>query len=256
MTIRTVIVDDEPLARERLRELLAPVSDVAIVGEFGDGYQAARGIEELKPDLVFLDVQMPQLSGFELLEMIGTSRLRAIIFVTAFDQYALRAFEVHAVDYLLKPFGRERFYDALDTARFHLRNAWESSLSDRIASIVEGLPPGSARHQDRLVVKSGGRFLFLKDDQIDWLESSGNYVRLHCGKDEHLIRETMSAIETKLNPRKFLRIHRSIMVNIERIREVRPWFNREHVVVLDGGRELSVSAGYRDRLLDLQRQSA
>lgn len=253
--IRTVVVDDEPLARERVRQLLEGEPDIEVVGEYGDGYKAAVGIEEVKPDLIFLDIQMPQLNGFELLETIGTSEA-AIVFVTAYDTYALRAFEVHAVDYLLKPFGRERFVEALEAARAHLRTTWESDLGDRLASLYQELRSNEKKHLDRIVVKTGGRFVFVRSEQIDWIESAGNYLKLHCGKDEHLLRETMTAIETKLDPARFMRIHRSTMVNIERIKEIQPWFHGEYVVILQNGKELTLSVGYRESLLELQRRSS
>ena len=247
--MRTVIVDDEPLARERIESLLGSEADVEIVGRFGDAQQAAEEIAALAPDLLFLDIQMQELDGFGLLELLGGSRPPAVVFVTAFEQYAVKAFEVHAFDYLLKPFSRERFYEALEHARESLRRGRESSLSDRLASLVEDLKAGERRYVERLLVKTGGRFVFIKVDQIDWVETSGNYLRLHCGSDEHLIRETMTGLEAKLDPDRFLRIHRFTLVNVERIKQVEPFFHGDYIVTLQNGKELTLSASFRDRLL-------
>jgi two-component system LytT family response regulator len=247
--IRTVIVDDEPLARDRIRELLKPEADIEVVGEFADGYQAVVGIAELSPDLLFLDVQLHQLDGFALLDRIGAGRLPAVIFVTAYDSYAVRAFEVHPVDYLLKPFGRERFYDALEAARAYIRQVQEAGFSDKLVSLVEEMRAGEKRYADRLLVKTGGRFVFLRVEQIDWIETSGNYLKLHCGAEEYLIRETMQNLEARLDPARFLRIHRFTMVNLERIKQVEPWFHGEYVVTLEDGKELMLSPSYRERLL-------
>jgi two-component system LytT family response regulator len=254
-TIRVAIVDDEPLARDRIKELLAPEPDVEVVAELGDAQEAAAAIEALAPDLLFLDIQMQEVDGFGLLERLGGARPPVVIFVTAFQQYAVKAFEVHAFDYLLKPFGRERFYEALENARERLRLGWEASLGDRLASLVADLRAGEKRWVERLLVKTGGRFVFIKIDQIDWVETAGNYLRLHCGSEEHLIRETMTGLEAKLDPDRFLRIHRFTLVNVERIKQVEPFFHGDYVVTLESGKELTLSASYRDRLLAQTRHS-
>ena len=193
--IRTLIVDDEPLARERLRTLLQHESDIQIVGECVDGRQAVTTIASEAPDLVFLDIQMPALDGFGVLQTLEDRPLPAVIFVTAYDQYALRAFDVHALDYLLKPFTARRFQKALQRARGELqREGGQSGIERRLLNLLEDLG-GEKRHPKRLVVKSSGRVYFLKVDEIDWIEAEGNYVRLHVGANSHLLRETMKGME-------------------------------------------------------------
>src|SRR5512134_2376593 len=220
--IRTLVVDDEPLARERLASLLQPLEDVELVGECRDGEEAVIAIHDLTPDLVFLDVQMPGMSGFDVIEAVGTDRMPLVVFVTAYDQHALRAFQVRALDYLLKPFDRERFTDALQRARKQLEHAETGDLGRRLLALVKDLRRDQPR-SDRLVVKSGGRLFFLRTDEIDWVEAAGNYVRLHVGGASHLLRETMTAMEARLDPEKFFRIHRCRIVNMDRIQELQPW---------------------------------
>lgn len=245
--ILALIVDDEPLARERIRALLEPERDVEITAECASGLEAVAAIESLAPDLVFLDVQMPEMDGFGVIETIGASKMPTIIFVTAYDRYALRAFEVNALDYLLKPFDRERFEAALGRARAQIENERSGVLNQRLLALLKDIRP-EARSLDRLVIKSGGRVFFLKSEEIDWIEASGNYVRLHVGAQSHLLRETMSGMEAKLDGDRFLRIHRSVIVNIERIKELHPLFHGEYTVLLRDGTELTLSRGYRDRL--------
>jgi two-component system LytT family response regulator len=245
---RVLIVDDEPLARERLRTLLQEEPGFEIVGEAGDGTTGAESILALQPDLVFLDVQMPGADGFDVIDAVGPDKMPFVVFVTAYDRYALRAFDVHALDYLLKPFDRERFKQALARARQQLdRNNNNGEIERRLAAIVHDLKPAKAR-TDRFVVKSGGRIFFVRTSEIDWIEAAGNYVKLHVGNDSHLIRETMNAVETKLSPELFVRIHRCHIVNIEQVRELQPWFNGEYVVFLKNGTRLTLSRGYRERL--------
>jgi two-component system LytT family response regulator len=246
--IRTLIVDDEPLARERMRTLLNGEPDVDVVGEAVDGLEAVDAILEQSPDLVFLDVQMPKLDGFEVIQTVGLDRMPATVFVTAYDQHALRAFEVQALDYLLKPFDRDRFQGALDRVRRQLDNVDTGDLNRRLLALVRDLKGDRAQKADRLVVKSGGRLFFLRADEIDWIEAAGNYVRLHVGADAHLLRETMNSIESRMHPETFFRIHRSHIVNIERIKELQPWFNGEYVVILRNGTKLTLSRGYREKL--------
>jgi len=246
--IRTLLVDDEPLARERLRGLLAGEPEVEVVGECGDGCQAVRAIEELRPDLVFLDVQVPNLDGFRILESVGGDRVPAVVFVTAYDQYALRAFDVRAVDYVLKPFGRERLQRALERVRAQITRAKSSDLSSQLTALFEGMRPRKAPFLKRVVIKENGRLFFLRTADIDWVEASGNYVRLHVGAESHPLRETMNSLESRLDPEQFLRIHRSTIVNIERIKELQPWFHGDYHVVLRDERQLTMSAGYREKL--------
>ncbi len=248
MTLRVLIVDDEEMARQRLRRLLAREEDVEIVGEASDGVRAVESIRSLAPDLVFLDVQMPEVDGFHVLERAGADAVPAVVFVTAYDEYALRAFDVHALDYLLKPFDEERFHDALRRARTQLQQRGPAGdLEPRLRALLEEIR-GAPERPDRIMIKASGRILFLKTSEIDWIEASGNYVRFHVGRESYLLRETMNAIEEKLDPDRFLRIHRSTMVNIERIKEMQPWFSGDHVVVLTDGTELRLSRGYRESL--------
>ncbi len=244
---RVLIVDDEPLARERLRTLLADEPGMEIAGEAADGGAAADAIRALSPDLVFLDVQMPGSSGFDVIETIGADKMPFVVFVTAYDRYALRAFDVHALDYLLKPFDRERFRQAVKRARQQLDRRTGGDLERRLLALVQDLKPAGGR-VDRFVVKSGGRVFFVRNDEIDWIEAAGNYVKLHVGTDSHLFRETMNAVEARLDPDLFFRIHRSHIVNIERVRELQPWFNGEYVVFLKNGTRLTLSRGYREKL--------
>jgi two-component system LytT family response regulator len=247
--IRVLIADDEPLARERLTSLLASEPDVDLVAQATDGEEAATAIHDHAPDLVFLDVQMPQMDGFEVIETVGTDKMPLVIFVTAYDQHALKAFQVRALDYLLKPFDRERFRDALQRARKQLDRDETGDLGRRLLALVKDLRRDQPR-AERLVVKSGGRLFFLRTDEIDWVEAAGNYVRLHVGPSSHLLRETMNAIEGRLDPEKFFRIHRSRIVNMERIQELQPWLNGEYAVLLRTGTRLTLSRGYREKLQD------
>lgn len=245
--IRTLVVDDEPLARERLTSLLFNEADIDIVGQCRDGEEAVASIMNLSPDLVFLDVQMPQMNGFEVIEAVGGERMPLVIFVTAHDQHALKAFQVKALDYLLKPFDRERFSDALQRARKQVEREETGDLGRRLLALVKDLRKDQPR-SERLVVKSGGRLFFLRADEIDWIEAAGNYVRLHVGNTSHLLRETMNALEGRLDPEKFFRIHRSRIVNIDRIQELQPWLNGEYSVLLRTGTRLTLSRGYREKL--------
>lgn len=244
---RVLIADDEPLARERLRMLLTSETWLELVGECEDGTQAVKAIHDLKPDLVFLDVQMPGATGFDVIEAVGPARMPPVVFVTAYDQHALRAFDVRALDYLLKPFDRERFRQALDRARQQMQRSSDGELERRLLALVHDLRE-SPQRVDRFVVKSGGRVYFVRADEIDWIEAAGNYVKLHVGGEAHLLRETMTAIEAQLNPDVFFRIHRCHIVNIERVQELQPWFNGEYVVCLRTGARLTLSRGYREKL--------
>jgi two-component system, LytTR family, response regulator len=268
--MRILIVDDERMARKRLRTLLAAEPDVEIVGEAGNGRDAVRAIGETAPDVVFLDVQMPELDGFAVVDEIGVERMPVVVFVTAFDAYALKAFEVHALDYLTKPFDRERFQATLRRAREQVQlralqhagrgaspaaaaagglAAIDPELNRRLVALVEEM----ARRKQvvgRIMVKTGGRTLFLRAAEIDWVEAAGNYVRLHVGRDAHMLHEGLSSIESKLDPDRFLRIHRSTIVNVERIRELQPWFHGDSILILKDGTKLTVSRTYRDGLTD------
>jgi two-component system LytT family response regulator len=243
--MRVLIADDEPLACERLRTLLASERDITIVAECHDGSAAVAAIKDLGPDLVFLDVQMPEMDGFAVLEALREPPV--VIFVTAFDRFAIRAFEVRALDYLLKPFDRERFGKALGRARAEYERRSASDLGARMQSLLAELR-GRKQHLDRIVARAGGRVLFLRVEELDWIEAAGNYVRLHSGAEEYLYRETLSRMEAALDPARFARIHRSSIVNVERIKELHPLFRGDYTVVLRDGRELTLSKSYRERL--------
>lgn len=245
--IRVVVVDDEPLAREMLREMLQGDQQVTIVGESSNGREAIELIRTVSPDLLFLDVQMPELGGFEVLEELGKGTIPHVIFVTAYDHYAVRAFEVHALDYLLKPFDQERFDLAWERAKSQIERERNGGVDQRILALLEELKAGN-KYLERLVIKSAGRIYFLEANDIEWIEAEGNYVSVHSGKKAHLLRETISSLESQLDPRKFVRIHRSSIVRIDRIQELQPWFHGEYRVILQSGTQLTLSRNYREKL--------
>jgi two-component system LytT family response regulator len=248
--IRAVIVDDEPLARRRIRRMLAADTEIEIIEDCSNGREAIKAIGKQTPDLVFLDVQMPEVDGFAVLQSISPEKMPLVIFVTAFDRYAIKAFEVYALDYLLKPFDRHRFEKSLQRAKSRLMSERAGDLGQRALSLLEELKARSS-HIERLVIKSGGRAFFLKIDEIDWIEAEGKYVRLHVGKESYLLREAISSLEAQLDPKRFPRIHRSSIVNIERIRELQPWFHNEYRVILRDGTELMLSRSFRKKLGEL-----
>lgn len=245
--LRTIIAEDEPLARERIRSLLNAEADIELVAEATDGRSAVAAIEEHAPDLLFLDINMPELDGFGVLSEIGLDAVPAVVFVTAFDQFAVQAFEAHALDYLLKPFDEDRFRDALARARVAVRSRAAGDLDRRLTHLLEDL--GRPAWLERVAVKSGGRIIFLRTDQIEWIGAEGNYARLHIGGNRSwLLRETMNRLEERLDPRRFLRIHRSTIVNTEAITELEPLFQGDYVVILRGGDRITSSRGYRANL--------
>ncbi len=247
--MRVLIVDDEPPARELLREVLGTMSGVEVVGEAGDGLAAAAAIDELRPDLVFLDVRMPELDGFGVLAALPEGRLPLVVFVTAFDSYAARAFDVHAVDYVLKPFDRERLAEAVARARERLTSARHPDEEQRLASLLEALAP-RRRTLERVLVRAAGRFEFVRTAEVDWVEAAGNYVTLHVGRRTPLLRQTINGFEQQLDRCRFRRIHRSWIVNLDRVQEIRPSVAGEYEVVLQDGAVLRVSRSYRQNLLD------
>lgn len=249
--MRVLVVDDEPLARQKLVSLLAQEQGVEVAGEARDGREAVRLIDERRPDLVLLDVQMPEIDGFGVLSRIAPERMPAVVFVTAYDAYALRAFDVHAVDYLLKPFDRTRLHQALERARVDLDRRETERLNEKLMALLGDLKGGEKKYLDRLVLKTAGRVFFLKTEEIDWVDSAGNYVRLHARGESHLLRETMNALEAKLDPARFVRIHRSTLVNLERIKELQQVFHGDYVVILQNGQRLSLSRTYRDKLQEV-----
>ena len=247
MPIRVLIVDDEPLARGKLRSLLGKEPDIAIAGEAGDGRSAVAAIREQRPDLVLLDVQMPELDGFGVVEALPETERPAIIFVTAHDRFALQAFDVHAVDYLLKPFDRERLQKALERARRLLAGpAGQQELQKQLSGLLAAMKPTAA--PDRIAVKSGGRMLFVSTAEIDWVEAADNYVKLHLGPKELLMRETMASIEERLAPAGFVRISRSAIVHPRVVRELQPLFHGDQAVLLKNGTRLTLSRTHRQAL--------
>lgn len=247
--IHALIIDDMKLARQRLRRYLADESGIEIIGECQNGREAIESIRSQKPDLIFLDVQMPEVDGFQVLEEIGTENAPVIIFVTAFDQFALKAFDFHAIDYLLKPFDKERLSAALSKAKKMLENNQsQDEFGERLQSLLNEVKP-SANFIKRLAIKSNSRTIFLTVDEIDWIGAAGNYLELHAGKKTHLLREKMSEIEAKLDPVLFVRIHRSTIVNLHRIREMHPLFKGDQLLILSDGTELTVSRTFRENLI-------
>ena len=245
--LRVLVVDDEPLAREKIRGMVELDPEVRIVGECANGAEAIEAIQNLRPDLILLDVQMPEVGGFAVLEALKDEHLPPVIFITAYDHYAVRAFEVHALDYLLKPFDRERFLAAIERAKRQIRREQSPGLDERLIALLEQMRE-KPRYSERLVVKTGGRVFFLTTDEVDWIEAEGNYVSIHAGKKAYLLRETISSLEAQLDPREFVRIHRSAIVNINRIKELQPWSHGEYHVILNDGTQLTLSRSYREKL--------
>jgi two-component system, LytTR family, response regulator len=246
MKIRVLIVDDEAWARKRIATLLKSERDIEIAGQCASGMEAIAQIESLLPDLVFLDVQMPDFNGFEVLDGTSPERMPLIIFATAYDKYALQAFDAHAFDYLLKPFDEERFGEALNRAREELQRPRADDRA-HVRSLLDSLRKNSG-YLERLAIKSGGRIIFIKASEIDWIEAAGNYVTLHVGRNTHTVRATLNAFVPKLDSGQFVRIHRSTVVNLDRIQEVRPWFHGEQVLKLKDGTELTVGRVFRHGL--------
>jgi len=244
--IRVLIVDDEPLARRGIRLHLEQQPGFEIVGECGNGLEAVAAIQDRAPDLVFLDVQMPEMDGFQVIEAVGIEQMPAVVFVTAYDAYAIRAFDVHAVDYLLKPFDRERFLQALDHARSQLLGVPRNLGAQLRALLHEHL--GGRKHLERLVIRSGGRIFFLEVATVDWIEAADNYAELHVGKQSHLVRHTLASLEARLDPEHFVRIRHSTIVNVRKVKELRPSSSGEYDVVLQSGAVLESSRRYRKKL--------
>jgi two-component system, LytTR family, response regulator len=254
MTITTMIVDDEPLARRRLRTLLARESDISVVEECGDGASALGAIQRLRPDLLFLDVQMPEMGGFDVLRALDAEHIPAIVFVTAYEHYSLAAFDVHALDYLLKPFHRTRFQETLRRVRQRMSSARElAATRARLDALLAASDPGgdtttSEKPLERIAIKSAGKVAIVRTREIDWIEGDGNYARLHVGRGTHLLRQTLKSLADQLDPDVFVRIHHSRIVNVERVRELRPWSHGDYLVVLDDGSKLPSSRSYSANL--------
>jgi len=263
--IRTMIVDDEPLARDALRVMLVADPDIEIVAECGSGLEAIAEIRKQSLDLVFLDVQMPDADGFQVIREIGIEKMPLTVFVTAYDKYAIRAFDARALDYLLKPFDHERFEDTLRRAKKQIHQQKLGATGEKLLALLGDMRVAPKSHAQqagsgiekttRLAIKSSGRIYFIKTDEIDWVEATGDYVRLHVGNKSHLMRETMNSLHVRLDHKMFLRIHRSSVVNIERVKDIQPLFKGEYIITLTSGIELKSSRGYRHELQNLLDQA-
>lgn len=247
---RVVIADDEPLARARVESLLRAESDCEVVAKCESGAETVATIRRLRPDILFLDVQMPGGDGFTVLEQLGSDVPAVVIFVTAFDQHALRAFEVHALDYLLKPFDADRFARAVERARGQLSTRGSAPGGDaRIVELIRTLGE-RPKYLERFAIRTtAGKIVFRRTADLDWAEADGNYVRLHFGPDSHLQRERLGALETQLDPARFVRVHRSALINLDRIREMQPSFHGDYVVVLESGAEITLGRNYREQVM-------
>jgi two-component system, LytTR family, response regulator len=246
--LRVLVADDEPIARAGLRTLLATDADIAAIAESADGRTTVESIARDRPDVVFLDVQMPDMDGFEVLRGLDRNAHPppVIVFVTAYDRYAMQAFDVHAADYLLKPFDDQRFAAALSRAKAAVHDRRGGAIEERLQRLERLL--GDTPRTTRLVVKTGGRILFVRADEVDWIEAADYYVKLHVAGTVHMLRESMSALEARLDPAMFLRVHRSAIVNLERVRELRPFSKHEHAVLLHDGTRLRINRQRRERL--------
>lgn len=260
--IRTIVVDDEPAARRGVRLLLERDRAIEVVGEAASGAEAAELIRRERPALAFLDVQMPGSDGFAALRQLEPDGAPTVVFVTAYDEYALRAFEVHAVDYLLKPYDDARFEAALRRAKEEVRRRQTETVNARLAQLLDYLQanqdepaPAGDKVEDRILLKSSGEIFFLKAEEIDWIEAEGDYMKFHVAGRAHLMRETMARLEARLDPKRFIRIHRSTIINIDRLRKLSPSFAGEYAVVLHDGTKLKLSRGYHERIASLLKQS-
>ena len=246
-SIRTLIVDDEPLAREKIRALLIRASGFSVIGECANGEDAIIAVRRERPELVFLDVQMPGLSGIQVLERLGAEAPPAVVFVTAFDQYAVRAFEFHAVDYLLKPMDRERFRTAMERVSKRLRGHKPDDLQAKLGAMLADMKAG-AKHPERIPIKNNGKILFITLTDIDWISSADNYVELHVGTHSYLLRETMNSISLRLPTEQFVRVSRTAIVNVSRVQELQPLFHGEYSIHLKNGVKVTLSRSHRDQL--------
>jgi len=248
--IRALIADDEALARKFIRRMLKENRDFEIIGECSNGKETVAMIRKERPDVVFLDVQMPEMDGLAVLESIGIEQLPEIIFTTAYEQYAIRAFELHALDYLLKPFDQGRFRDAIKYAKERFRSDRHNEGRMQLGALLENLK-NKAQYLERLVIKGAGRITFLRTAEINWSEADDKYVHLHTSKASPMVRQTLSAMEAQLDPAKFRRVHRSAIVNVERIAELQPLFSGEYSILLQDGTKLILSRNYKDKLFEL-----
>lgn len=250
--IRVLIVDDEELARDAVRLLLESEADIEIVGECADGASAVQQILELEPDLVFLDVQMPELSGIEVIEAVGADKMPAVVFATAYDEYAVKAFEASALDYLIKPFSDERFEEAVDRVRRRLDERRRGDIESRFRQLLDGVGRGGAgAGQSRFMARERDSIRFVNAVDIRWVEAAGDYVVLHADDEQLMLRDSMTAMEQKLDPSSFVRIHRSHIVNVNHIREIKPYFSGDYIAYLTDGTELKVSRRYWAQLEEM-----
>jgi two-component system LytT family response regulator len=248
--IRALIADDELLARKFIRRMLKQDHEVEIVGECSNGLETVAMIRKEKPDLVFLDVQMPEMNGFAVLDELGVDHLPEIVFTTAYESYAVRAFELHALDYLLKPFDQTRFKAAMKHAKERLHSRRENDGALQIGTLLESIR-AQEQYLARIIIRANGRITFLQTSDIDWIEADDKYVHLHTSKGARMVRQTLSAMEEELDPKKFVRVHRSAIVNVDRIKELQPLFNGEHSLILEDGTRLTLSRKYKDKLFAL-----
>lgn len=244
--MRVLIVDDEPYARKRLRRFLQDEPQVEVVGECASGRDAVVALEKQKPDLVFLDIQMPGMSGFDLIEAVGSANMPPVVFVTAYDQFALQAFEAHALGYLLKPYDQRGFREVFQHAQLYLQGDQAKELNDRLTDLLKRL--GKSKYCSRLAVRTAGRICFVPVKDIDWIEAAGNYVQLHVGADKYLLRCPLHVLEERINPEQFVRMHRSGIVNVDRVKEIQPYFQGTHVIILKSGEKIIASRGGMQRL--------
>jgi two-component system LytT family response regulator len=250
-SIRTIIADDEPLARKKLRLLLGSEPGVQVVAECQDGQQTIGAVQKHKPDLLLIDIRMPDVDGFEVLGRIAAEEMPVVVFTTAYDQFAIRAFQAHAMDYLLKPFERERLHQAIERARLELLKSHNHNLTTRLLDLIAQKAeqkPEPRQADDRMVIRAGGKVIFLDLEEVDWIEAAANYVRMNAGKESYLLREGIGSVSERLDPDRFVRIHRSVIVNVRKIKELQPCDSGEYIAVLKNGKELSCSRGYRAQL--------
>ncbi len=247
--IKVLVIDDESLARDLIIEMLKDFDEVQIIGECSDGLEAVETIENLRPDLIFLDVQMPVLNGLEVLEKLKDIYLPEIIFVTAYDNYAIRAFDFHAIDYLLKPFSRARFEQAFSHAKERISQQNLSETNEQISVLLENYQ-NKTPHLQRIFVKENGRVILLEPETVDWIEAEDKYLTLHTANKKYLVRQTLNSIEAEIDSNIFLRIHRSTIVNLMRVKEIHPLFNGEFVLILKDGTKLTLSRNYKNRFFE------
>jgi two-component system LytT family response regulator len=250
MKYSVLIVDDESHARERLKKYIKSDQDLSISGECSNGVEAVKIIKKKNPDLVFLDVQMPQMDGLGVIETVGAKEMPVTIFVTAYDRFAIQAFKVNAMDYLLKPVAKDRFKESVNRAKEYFIKNENNELNKRMLDLLQEMRP-QKQYIDRIMVKTSDRMYLVKAVDIDWIEADDNYVKLHVGIKYQLLRQTMKSLEDTLDPSVFLRIHRSVIVNMDRIKEIQQWFNNEYTVILKDGTELTMSRGYKDKAKEM-----